>query len=73
MEKDTSFSAVFKPEQESNDLASIAGRWNIGVNVKITNPTTITKGTLKIIFLRSLLSESVSEIQIISPPENKGE
>ncbi|HQE93478.1 MAG TPA: hypothetical protein PLH19_11405 [Anaerolineae bacterium] len=70
MEESISFSATYKPEQESNDLTSLAGRWNLGLNVKRANFTRFIKGTTRTIPTEWKCVEPPKDVHFIVPSNN---
>lgn len=51
MYKTISLGTVVKPQPESSDLSLLAGRWNIGLNIKLINPVRIVKGPVQTVFV----------------------
>ncbi len=49
MTTEQSWSVSSKPKEleEHDELARLAGRWNIGIEVHITNPYTYSQGPIK--------------------------
>ena len=45
-----SWSASSKPEEpeDSDTLVDLAGRWNIGIDVRVTNPHTYSQDPVKV-------------------------
>jgi len=50
-----SWSASSKPEEpeDSDTLVDLAGRWNIGIDVRVTNPHAYSLGPVKVRMLHT--------------------
>lgn len=72
MDKLISCSVTVSPEIDSHSLSPLAGRWNIGVEVKITNSARFNKGAVKTVSLDTMKFGPSSDIHMAQVPVENG-